>query len=291
MIMKKLWPILWKVLWALSSATAYALPLGNPTEPRLFRSRGACCSCFDLWPIERVGFGYYGDFVFDRYMGNRLPADIYRTELRTDAAFLVVNLCNRLDIFSTLGTTKISLISFGSALSATTDTPDAFIDRYRDHVESKAKFSWSLGARATLYRYGCFGIGAEGQYFRNSSELDFFRDPHRVVVYPKGVPMKYSEWQIGAGAYYDLKLKGSLITSAVPYVGVKGSRATLDMNNSVIVGLPSATTTATLYNLRSRRKIGFAYGISTIFAHQLGLTVEGRVGDERGLYVNGQLRF
>src|SRR5262245_1833417 len=111
-------------LVCLSMGIAYALPLGNPSEASLFKrgvllgasqcnKRDPCCFWFDAWNVR---LGYYGDFVFNRNLkidgeGLDQGEDIEITQIFTNAGYLVLNLCDKLDIFGTLGASRIHIIS------------------------------------------------------------------------------------------------------------------------------------------------------------------------------------
>lgn len=277
--------------WALSSVSAVALPLANPALPTLFscdpcQIEGDSCNWCDAFSVR---VGYYGDFVFNRHMENSLPAGIHKTEIWTNAALLDLNFCDRLDLFATFGASRLRFEAYTDALQANITFPSFRLMR----LESNARFSWSVGARASIWEYGCFGLGVEGQYFRTQPAVNSLSDGIVFLEYPHRVRCKFREWQLGLGAFYRLECASTFVSAAVPYIGIKWSDARLDMQNSVVVdpnGV-SAVSNVTLFTMTSKRNVGYALGVTTVFCNQFELSVEGRFRDERALYVNGELSF
>jgi major outer membrane protein len=277
--------------WALSSISVVALPLANPALPTLFAynscqiASGACNWCDDV----ALRLGYYGDFVFNRHMENSLPATIHKTELWTNAALIDVNFCNRFDLFATFGASRLRFEAYTDALRSNITFPSFRLMR----LESNARFSWSLGARASVWDYGCLGIGLEGQYFRTQPPANSLSDGIVFLEYPHQVRMRFREWQLGLGAFYRVECTSTFVSAAVPYVGIKWSDARLDMQNSVVIdpNAVSAVSNVTLFTMNSKRHVGYALGVTTVFCNRFELSVEGRFRDERALYVNGELSF
>lgn len=284
-------------------SSVFALPLGNPIEPSLFYSVGCCgddCGggpyyddpCLPLvsWGDKwNVRIGFYGDYVFNRNLeisGSGLDQgnDIRETELITNAAYLAFNLCNIVDVFGTLGATKISVETSEISWVANGDANGRF--------ETETHFSWSVGARAAIFQWDCFGVGIEGQYFRTTPDLtkywtwsngkyNYFNNHNR---------MTYHEWQFGLGISYtfstycpDFKF--------VPYTGVKWSWARLHTGNFQFVSNGEGNETFTFFNLKTDKCWGYVVGLSFTMQSLIGVTVEGRFGDELALYVNGQFVF
>jgi hypothetical protein len=279
----------------------YALPLANPAEPILFprcncadSCRDAGCSAFSLFNLSNYGFGigYYGDFVYDRRMGNGLPSTFSKTKIATNAASVVLNLYGFADIFSTLGVSKITQSGYGNAFGGTS-VQLGFPPPRPVTLESQSSFSWSVGGRAAIIEWCHFGLGLEGQYFKTSSEVNYIADNLFSLSYPSGVPMRYSEWQVGCGLYYKIESPDYCpCFAAVPYIGVKGGRARMDFNNAVILIPDSVTIDAFhLVDQESTKRVGFAVGATLSFYNRVGLTLEGRFRDETAFFVNAEVRF
>ncbi len=278
------------LLWILSYLPLYALPLGNPAEPSLFP---IYCYSGCSWDYFNVGLGYYGDFVFNRRMATSIPSTMPKTEITTQAGYLVANAFDTIDLFTSLGVSKITLLGRGKDFGG--GSVQAGVPPPRGvTLESTSHFSWSLGARATLWQCSCFGLGVEGQYSHTTPNINFIADNLDSLAFPDHIPMKYREWQVGVGGFYRIECDPCYcyLSSAIPYAGLKWSKAHLNLSNGFIT-IPSSFDIDSYHlpNLRSRRHLGFALGTTLLFCNQLGLTVEARFRDELALYVNGQLRF
>lgn len=262
------------------SSTLFALPVGNPSEPNMFNSRanGFCRpqSCFDNFG---VGFGFSGDYVFNRHLEVVEGKQVDRVKMFTNAAYLVLNFFDRIDVFSTLGATRLSLnTSFGAFNPA--DAPPLF------ELETATAFSYSIGAKAIVYQCGRWTFGAVGQYF--STKPYIFRmyiaagDP----TYPGSqFQTHYDEWQVAAGAswrYNDF---------FVPYAAVRYARAFWKLRNGQRV--PTASNHLFLNNMESVKNWGYAVGLtlSPILAEKMFVSLEARFPDEKALYINAQMRF
>ena len=158
-------------LTLISCGTVYTLPIGNPSEASLYPNGlwwgSACCKpydpCFSWCEALSLRLGFYGDYVFNRHMqiysGGHSQSDIDRTEIYTNAGLLVLNICNWIDIFSTLGASDFKLFTDGGAFSNNSTVIQ---------LDWDTTWSWSVGGRATIWECDCFSVGVEGQYFRST---------------------------------------------------------------------------------------------------------------------------
>lgn len=294
------------VLTVLTCGSVYALPIGNPSEPGLYLN-GLCgdappycnpcdpnfCWC-DIWSV-RVGF--YGDYVFNRHLEidrNHLGDDlrgssIDETSLSTNAGYLALNLGGRVDIFSTLGASKLfihtGLSSFGFTLE------ESFAELY-----FQTRFSWSVGARAILWEYNCFTVGIEGQYFSTTPHVDsFFNYSDGALTHFNGETnnrrVKYQEWQAGVGLSYRFATNYYPIVAMVPYAGLKWSWAKLKFHHDFTFLDAVSGETFTLHDLKANKVCGYAIGMTFVLYDLIGVNVEGRWADEKAVSVLAQFRF
>lgn len=281
--MKKLFVTL---LTIVASGAVYALPVGNPSEASLlcdgFIWEGHCgdpCDpCLSWFDAFSVRFGFYGDYVFNRNLQNddENDNDIERTQLFTNAGYIAANFYDRLDFFATLGATKI--------LIDTNDKAFGFGGTGRFALETESSFSWSMGARGSIWECGCTTLGAEFQYFYTKPHLTRATLTDSTSIYPqKSVNAKYREWQAGIGLSHRINL-------LVPYVAYKVSGVHLNWGDATL-GLPGVGIPAEFQDMKNGKHSGFAVGVSLIDCEKAALTAEGRFGDEKALYVNGQIRF
>lgn len=270
-------------LTILSCGAASALPLMNPSDASLLCDglilEGNCCDPCDPqsnWcDAFSVRIGFYGDYVFNRHMKVRdFKAQVEDTELYTNAGLIAANFYDRVDLFATLGATSMFINSNSNVF-----TP---LEGGRAKIEGNSAFSWSLGARGTIWECGCTSLGAEFQYFRTRPHITRFTLADSLSVYPtRNTGFKYQEWQVGAGISHRINI-------FVPYIGIKWSNARLDMGDATFLtgGFPTR-----LRDLKLNKHFGYAVGVSLIDCEKASLAVEGRFGDEKALHVNGQIRF
>ncbi|MFC2049139.1 hypothetical protein ACFLR2_00485 [Chlamydiota bacterium] len=280
------------LLTILTTISAYALPVGNPWDASLLsngvfcagRDPNCCDPCSSLWEAVSVRIGFYGDYVFDhhtRVHNRNRSGTIHSTKLFTNAGCITLNFLERLDLFSTLGTSELKFETRASVLGGVGAND---IVRF----ETSTHFSWSVGARGTLWQCGCFGIGAEAQYFQTQPRLNFIAgEADNAFYFPNGDHAKYQEWQVGLGASYRVNI-GWCSTALVPYAAVKWDRVHVDFNNRVAT---ATFDTYTLFNLRNRPEWGYAIGITLVGCNKASVTVEGRFADENAVHVNTQFRF
>jgi hypothetical protein len=284
-MMKKLISML-SVLSATS--IVHALPVGNPAEPGLFSNgcvlsdhSGDCDPCFNIWDAFSLRIGFYGDYVFNRSLKFKFDAldptapgrKIDEVRVMTNAGYLALNFFERFDLFTTLGGTRISEKTNLATGEAVLLGEGELI--YHPH------FSWSVGGRSLLFSFGCFDLGIEGQYFRSEIRSG------RVIDYVAGLvryrdfscSSAYQEWQFGGGIALHFATP-SCTQELVPYVGVKGSWVKF-------------VTVAEGERIKyiNDKNVGFVTGMTLTLVESVGVTVEGRFGDELALSVLGEFRF
>jgi len=283
--MKKLFATLFILL---TTVSASALPLGNPWNASLYCDGifwegncsdycDPCATWCDAWSLR---IGIYNDTVDERHMqvdSHDGRASIRNTEIWTNAGFIALNVWDRVDLFGTLGASRLAINATGNPFGSTNG----------DWLEvvSETDFSWSIGLRGTIWECGCFGLGAEAQYFHTRPNLNYTQFSDNEPVYGSSSDhFKYKEWQIGLGAAYRINIAGCA-TAAVPYAGITWSRATMDFDN-----IPLALG-GTLFDLRSERDFGYAVGVTLLGCNKWGLSIEWRFVDERAFFIESQLRF
>lgn len=261
------------LLTAFSYAPAFCLPLANPTDASLLTQgifTDTSCKSPSFGWLQSVGFrlGFYGDYVFNRHLKfnenqsgfGANESVVEKTELFTNAGFLALNFCNRVDFFTTLGASRLRL-----------DTPITTVGM-RYHVETSTHFSWSVGCRATLWDHGCTSVGLEGQYFQFNPTVERFSITDATSFYLDS-PAAYREWQVGLGLSHRVRV-------LVPYLGVKYARSQFNY-----------TDDADERSYRSDKHWGAVIGTTLAICKRASVTAEGRFGDEKALHVNGQIRF
>lgn len=242
-----------------------ALPLTNIADPVLYE-----CHCFQ--EILEGGFtlrsGYWGDFVFNRDAQLKAPSSsTYESAQQlsryTNAGMFVLNFCDFVEGFFTFGQSQYELV----------------MNNPLQWSSIRSGFSWSAGGRIA-YRYGSWIVGAEGQYFQSNLSSQTLTNLATGVINQSKSSSQgpFREWQGGVGIAYHIESYSNL--DLIPYLGVKFSGFDENFN---LQGLK--------YKARADKPVGYAVGATALLGHALGLTAEGRFGDESALFVSGQFRF
>lgn len=284
--------ILIALLSLFTTCTLHGLPIGNPCEPA-YLNKGIWFSgreCDSFLTSLSGGIGYYGDFVFNRNLQIRSGAGLDQgrvindTRLTTNAAYLFLNLCGRLEAFGTLGKSRLQIHTRESSW---------FLAGVHDGtLFTSSYFSWSIGGRALLLNWRCFSLGIEGQYFSTNPDLSKYLSEGfvRLFTYFTNAHTHYSEWQVGGALSYTIKTKWP-DTAVIPYIGFKGSRLHFTTNNFTFNDATAFGDTLTIFDLSAHKNYGYAVGTTLIFGSQIGITVEGRFADERAVHVKSQICF
>jgi len=278
------------MLAVLTCGATYALPVGNPSDASLLcdgllwegHCGNPCDPCLGWSDAFSIRFGFYGDYVFNRHLRNDNKSyrkQIEHSQLFTNAGLITANFWDRLDIFTALGATNLFIDTNASAYADTAFTGARVV------IDTETDFSWSLGARGTIWECGCTTLGAEFQYFETKPHVSRVTIASTDSIYPSNVDAKYREWQFGVGLAHRINI-------FVPYVAVKWSRVRLNFDRATFpFTTPIDAGTAILYKEENKKDWGYAVGVSLVDCEKASLTIEGRFAGEKALYVNGQVRF
>lgn len=279
--MKKL---LVTMLAVLSCGASYALPLMNPSEASLLcdgvfwegHCGDLCDPCLTWCDAFSVRFGFYGDYIFNRYLEvNATKAGVNQSEIYTNAAYLAANFWDRVDIWGTLGETSLVLGGDGSIFAPIAGGQQRFT------LVTENDFSYSIGVRGTIWECGCTSVGAEFQWFQARPDIAYLTSNGQNTVSPRDQVLDYTDWQIGVGVSHRINL-------LVPYIGVKWGTAQMKLGNA---NIDLNGTNYLLQNLKSVKTWGYAVGTSLVDCEKMSLTVEADFGNEMAVFANGQFRF
>lgn len=258
------------LLFFVIPVAGWSLPIGNPADPSLYPkglwTHSSDC-CKPSWGDVSLRAGYYGDFVFNRHVTRtNHQGVIEQLQMNTNAGLLTVNFGQRIDVFGTLGATHVEAVTH------------SVHGDYRAELEYDTNFSWSVGSRAVLWKWGKATLGAEGQYFAYRPRIMRYTKIGIDSVYPDNYAhARFYEWQAGLGLSY-------CICSFVPYIAIDWSYINVNDENTVLFG-------SVLSNFKSQKNIGYAVGVTLVDDDRATLSIEGRWADEKACCVNGQLRF
>lgn len=272
----------------LASNAAYALPVGNPSDASLLCDGllcegycgDLCDPCLTWWDALNVRIGFYGDYVFSNAMEVAGDATghprLDNTQLFTNAALITTNFWDRFDFFTTLGASSFSLNSNASVWGGASSA--------RVRLESETRFSWSVGARGTIWECGCTTFGAEGQYFYTNPRIARIIGGGLDTINPdNGSHAKYREWQLGLGVSHRINI-------FVPYVAVRWGHSQLVLDD-LLFDFANVPDSGRFQDCRNSQDWGYVIGVSLIDCEKVSLTVEGRFAGQSAFHVNGQIRF
>jgi major outer membrane protein len=265
-----------------------ALPVANPIDASLYTYgiwwcdtvREPCDPCYSWCDAFSMRLGFWGDYVFNRHLEDNVRDgdSIERFSIYKNQGVLTFNWCNWIDVYGLVG-----VANFSQQTPFKTAGSEIMVD-----IEYEAALSYGAGARMTLWEWGCFGVGLEGQYFGSQPKLENFSlYSNGTVNYPSNVNSStYNEWQVGLGAAYTIATGYG--NAFIPYIAIKFAGADFTQNNE---SYSAGGLTLSQENLENERYVGYAVGMTATVCQKGGVTVEGRFADEKAVYVNGQIRF
>ncbi|MCB1181369.1 MAG: hypothetical protein KDK55_05045 [Chlamydiia bacterium] len=266
-------------LTLLSSGAAFALPVGNPSSANLVCDglffEGSCCKdpccdpCGSWCDMFNFRVGFWGDYVYNRHLetdSHGAHGDIEDFEIFTNAGIFSVNICDRVDLFTTLGATKMYLSSNVSTFGGPNGT------QVKDELDTD--FSWSVGMDGVIWECGCTSLGGEFQYFRTCPNVKSIYLGEENGMYPgHNQAIDYNEWQLGLGVSHRINM-------LIPYAAIKWSHVCVDISGE-----------GTVRKFHNKKHWGYAIGFSLVDCEKGFLTVEGRWADEKAVHFTGQIRF
>jgi major outer membrane protein len=263
--------------------TLSALPLGNPLDPALLSNgwiTGNHC-CDSSFFKDNVGFrvGFYGDFVFNRYLevdDKNQNGVIDHTRIFTRAGYLIANIYHW-DLFATLGSSKFSSLT-GAGTYFVVDTSEWPLE-----IETDTSFSWSIGARGILFELCGVTIGLEGQYFQCDPTV-IHTNFHQFMGASPEAHSTYREWQIGLGI-------GKRFREFIPYMGVEWSHVRWGSLNDKLVVFEDLLGEFFLLNLKGQNPWAYSVGLTMVGSERVSITIEGRFAGDKALTINGQILF
>lgn len=239
---------------------ASALYQGNPAACEL-PQQGI------LIPEEKaVNFklGYQVEKVFDQAMVLKVPQYITsgnRISSFVNQGVVTLSIIDRLEIFSTFGTMKLSV-------------KRAQFQGLEVEAQSKNSFVWSIGGRAMLLFWENTSLGGEASYLFSHSHLQSLWS-NAMKVQIQDEPLKYTEWQIQLALSQRVSLFSFYLGGAYSY-------------NQLSILLPWYPVYAVYKN---KHKISMVLGSSLSAQKGLTFNVEAKFFGETSLGGNIDLRF
>lgn len=257
-----------------------AMPVLSPAEPAIL-TKSTLLGCNDYYFGLRVG--YRGDFIYNRKLTNDTGIVSRNFHFYANEAIITLNFLDRVDLFFFTGPSNYGENSVKHD-NQNFPADAGFI------AESGLKGMWGVGIKAVMWEgniatYGRSFVAIDAQYEHMShNNFERIAEEGRFIT-SNGVGSNFKEVQ------FSLAL-GHQIYNFVPYLAIKWSRCRVQPTTSRIVGssnTPGSSTT--IYSLKSRRNVGWAFGLSYIDVNRMSVTAEGRFVDETALTVCAEFKF
>ena len=251
----------------LSTSLIYATITGNPAEPGILKK--------GLWeksqPWCSVRLGYFDDWIYkyrfcDEFKFEGEAHTRTHLEFSTYAGTVTLNFLNHLDFYTILGSSRMKL---------------------DEEIYSKCAFSWGVGAKILLLKYGNFYFGGDSKYFQSYQKPRFFLIDGEAYNIATDYRSKYDEGQGSLGIAYRIKF-------FIPYINANYIFTRIEpLPPMILVRLPDIDELVDieLKSIISKKKLGMALGFSLVDIKKMELSLEWRAFNQKGLNVNAQIRF
>lgn len=243
--------------------------VGNFADPNLYK-KGVSLGKHQPFSLRT---SYFSDYIYKMELQDEfVTPDSDATELgiTTYAGILTANFFERLDIYSILGSTKMHENELG------------LVPR---------KFSWCVGSKVVLLKWGDVFFGIDGKYFETTQKPCYYvLETGEPAFILNNLDFTYSETQIALGFAY----QWSFFTG---YLGATYLDARLTPNpRSIVLDIPSfgedsAYEDDNLRNNVNRFPVGLVFGFTLLSEETMSLNVESRHIDQNDVSVYGTLRF
>ncbi len=244
----------------------FGLYNGNPAAPS-FLTDGLLLSKEITGPLH-YEIGYQRDTVDNRKLEARglVRRRIDEFIIKIDQGLVILGLLQRAQLYASFGATRFYV----------RNRPES--DERHSNYQSEDGFTWGVGGRVILYKWGDTTIGLNATYLQTQPRILW--DSLQEGFIPSHSRLEYREYQVGVGLSHAFKW-------VVPYLAITYSAVYGRLTN-----IQSDVIPQTSFGIRSHgHPIGLRIGISTITHESLSITTEAGVISERGYILAGQLRF
>lgn len=231
-----------RYLFLLLALPLFGAYIGNPATPAIMNT-GIFSTNYSFFKFTS---GYIYDYTYDkRYTAN--DQVIKQFGLLSQQGSFSLILLERLQLYGSSGTSKEMV-----------ENKSIYEEVFT--INTNAHFSFSVGARLILLKFGQTFLTLDGSYFNvPSSEKSYFKYLNQLNLPIGGEKQKFAveEWQANIGL-------ASKIFFLTPYGGVNYLQSTLDAEKTY----------------HNEVKWGFFYGLTLSLTGRLHLNFERRVRDE-----------
>jgi hypothetical protein len=246
----------------------HPLPIGNTAAPQLIEE-GFFISR-DSWIDVRIG--YEGDFLSNGRMKQCIEGSgrVDNFEQWTNAGTVTLNILDRLDIFGVFGSSRIYADWRFTENSLET----------RAVLETFYQYVWACGARGILFEWDELALGLGGRY----ETANYTPSLLTINAIPQATTSAYCNWNVWQ-INFDISYKIDLFT---PYIGCKFSHAETELGP---FSTPIANNHSDTNHFKNKTPVGLFLGCSLSTGKYFMINIEGRLIDEEGVTISGDLRF
>lgn len=246
----------------------HSVLVGNPAAPELYT-----CGLISKNQIIYLRAGYFYDNIYHGEFKEEFAEDDSShsiLKLRTQGAIVTLNVKNRWDIYTMLGSAKMNL----------------------DHqVITSGHFSWCAGTRILLYRYNNFDISIDGKYCQTNQDADHFIIEDQVFpILTENFGFKIEQYQAFLGLSYKIDM-------FVPYIGMTYLYSTIrpypTTRGLIRYPYPNEEIVDDFIanNNVNSHKWGFVGGVTIISNNMVSVNIETRLVDQDAVNVSAEIRF
>ncbi len=254
-------------IFILMSNCTFIFPVGNPLNPEII-DEGFFISA-PSWINFRLG--YEGIFVSDAKMikkPQKEKIDNFKNDVNSGS--ITLNLKNRVDMYTLLGTSRIRSdwrFDNSSVMS-------------RIELETNYKFYWAAGGRIILFQWRNTALSTGGRYSCTKPTISFITQDGA----PKETAnskIKYKDWQVDMGLAHEIDI-------FIPYLGVKYLNSKAQIQNAPII---IAANAQNQIKMKNKNNFGVYVGCSLSNRKYFMFTIEARFIDEEAISVMGEMKF
>jgi hypothetical protein len=246
--------------------SSFAMFIGNPGQPAI-PTNGVIFSPNE-WCSLRISciedYVYYQKFR-DEFV-NPEPSST-SAKLGTKGGLVTINIKNRLDLYTILGTAKLNLVRA---------------------VQANPEFAWGVGGKLIVFKAEHFLVGIDAKYFEFNSKPTFFLEEGMSFNLANPLTFSYSETQVSVGVSY----RASTI---IPYINAtylisKISPTPLislviwPLDGSTLIDVPCRPVV-------SQKNWGLSLGVTLLDQEKATFAVETRMFNQNGVNATLELRF
>ena len=269
-------------------AIGHALPVTNPLDSLLYTHNfwyDECeleneCYSWVKW-INKVGvrYGFIDNHVYNRRLEGGANSHVVRNAtISTDAGMFIANIRPWLDVYATVGVTTLSLGLTTPEGAPLTETNVA--------LKYSPRMSYSVGANVAVWKYQNLCLGIEGEFLFSNTELSSYTNltDGSITSFNNTGQRKanYYEWQLALPASYIIYAVENLMVA--PFIALQFSG--VNWNTSSTGG-----SVLLLDNLTQQQVTGWTLGMTAIIFEILGISFEGRFGNEKAITTVAEISF